>query len=259
MIPALPVVHQSVLKSALTRLCSTLAERAIIFFLHDHGPRAIEDIASGTSMTRFRALDSLLALQSRGAVDIATIKTSKNRDDQSKVYWSLTGDRRKKPATKTRIKKQATAKVKWKVKPVVKASTEEKKHSVDNDLDCAVKCPSCGIDVSFTIPRDDFNSSVDASGLFKKSISHGDSHFLAVHVNTDGNVVKTYGYECEKINATSTARNGEKPEDRPPRISGKEIAKESSVERGVLPVKKPEKKPVNADLNDILEEMKQFL
>ncbi|MFW9996646.1 MAG: hypothetical protein ACFFD4_31675 [Candidatus Odinarchaeota archaeon] len=244
---------------ALIRLCSTLPERAIVFFLHDHGPCTLEDIASGTSMAQFNARGSLLILQSRGAVDIIRVKTSKNGKKLSKVYWILTDDKKRR-SEKKRIKADISAK--FNCNPGIKMNAAEIRHPVNKDLDCTVKCPLCGIDITLSISKEEFNSYVDDSGLLKKASSHDNRHYIVIHVNREGKVIKTYGYECKTIipdTIHKVDKNVTKPEKDPANEALNKIAEESSGNQDAIPVEIPEKKPITADIQDILKEMMQFL
>ncbi|MFW9997655.1 MAG: hypothetical protein ACFFD4_36790 [Candidatus Odinarchaeota archaeon] len=78
-------------------------------------------------------------------------------------------------------------------------------------------CPVCGKALEFSISEEELRKTGLSLNIVKKAVNHGDDHIVVVHINEQGIVKRSYGYECVvRDNKPETPSKVSKPEKTPP-------------------------------------------
>jgi hypothetical protein len=72
-------------------------------------------------------------------------------------------------------------------------------------------CPICNQKISFKISEEELKNAKSELKIIKKAINHNNQHVIVVHLDSQGNVRRTYGYQCAEI--------GSKPDNVPNHFS----------------------------------------
>jgi len=77
----------------------------------------------------------------------------------------------------------------------------------NQDKTIELTCPICESKIEFDISCNELSKAKSEFNIIKKAINHNNEHVVVVHIDSQGNVRRTYGYQCANLGTDKTISN----------------------------------------------------
>lgn len=74
----------------------------------------------------------------------------------------------------------------------------------DQDKTIELTCPICESKIEFGVSCNELSKAKSEFNIIKKAINHNNDHVVVVHIDSQGNVRRTYGYQCANLGKNKT-------------------------------------------------------